>query len=96
MSLYRFHLGEVSKAEHYKVGFLRVRIAANNTSEGFLSEVRSALTDHAFVFQPTGGIFGRSKKVESPMPGHPTSDFSALVLEKILDAIDIRVERKSK
>ncbi len=97
MSVYRFHLNEISKAEHYKVGFLRIRIAANNTSGGFQGEVRSALTEKAFEFLPIlGGVLGRGKKVESPLPGHPTSDLSALVLNKVLEGLDVKVEKRSK
>lgn len=95
MSVYRFHLNEISKAEHYKVGFLRIRIAANNLGDGFQGEVRRALTEHAFAFEPTSsGLISRGKKVESPLPGHPASDLSAIVLTKLLDGLDLRVEKR--
>lgn len=93
MAVYRFHLHEISKAEHYKIGFMRIRIAANNTSPGFLSEVRLALTDQVFSFQPSSSGLVKGKHVESPLPGHPTSDISAMVLDKLLDKFEL-VEKK--
>jgi hypothetical protein len=92
MSVYRFHLNEVAKAEHYKLGFMRIRIAAHNTALGYKTEVRAALTDQAFGFQPATLLF-KSKSVESPLPGHPTSDAVALILDKILAKFDL-VEKK--
>ncbi|WP_397535875.1 hypothetical protein [Roseateles sp.] len=92
MSVYRFHLNEVAKAEHYRLGFLRVRVAAHNVTAGYQSEVRQALTDQAFNHTTQNGIF-KTKLVESPLPGHPTSDFAALLLDKILARFDI-VEKK--
>lgn len=94
MSVYRFHLNEISKAEHYKIGFMRIRIAANNVSPGFQSEVRQALTDQAFSFQVgSSGLF-KGKNIDSPLPGHPTSDVAAMVLDKLLDKFEL-VEKKA-
>jgi hypothetical protein len=59
---------------------------------GYQSEVRQALTDQAFNHTTQNGIF-KTKLVESPLPGHPTSDFAALLLDKILARFDI-VEKK--
>ncbi len=96
MSIYRFHLNEIAKAEHYKLGFLRIRIAANNTSKGFSSEVRQALTQTAFDYarQPIG--MGASKKIESPLPGYPSSDLAALILNKVFDQIEVKATKKPK
>jgi hypothetical protein len=94
VALYRFHLKEISRTEHYKIGFMRVRIAANNTTPGFSSEVRRCLTDAAFTYESS-----RSKKedkVESPLPGHPTSDIATAILNKVLDAVEISVEKRQK
>ncbi len=87
VSLYRFHLVEISRNEHYRIGFMRIRVAANNTGKGFAGEVRSALTEDAFRFEPPGRP--SKNRVESPVPGHPTSDLTALVLSKLLDQVDL-------
>lgn len=90
MAIYRFHLSEISRSEQLKVGFMRVRIAANNyDNQGFATEVRMALTDNAFTFQS-----GKDKKVESPLPGHPGSDLGALLVNKLLESIDFKVTKK--
>ncbi|MAY43231.1 MULTISPECIES: hypothetical protein [unclassified Neptuniibacter] len=91
MAIYRFHLNEISRSEQLKVGFMRIRIAANNhDKEGFLSEVRGALTNDAFTYQT-----GKEKKVESPLPGHPSSDISALLVNKLIDSIDLKIKDKN-
>jgi len=90
MSVYRFHLAEISRAQQYRFGLMRVRIAANNAeSIGFDTEVRQALTGNAFHFST-----GKDKKIESPLPGHPGSDAGALFVNKILEKIDIQVKTK--
>ncbi len=89
MAVYRFHLNEISRSEHYKMGFLRVRVAANNHNlEGFKTEVRQALTDGAFAYTATSLIGSKDKKVESPLPGHPTSDISVILLNKLLEGME--------
>ena len=93
-SLYRFHLNEISKMEHYKIGFLRIRIAANNISEGFEGEVRKALTESAFTFQPTYSGFGRPKKVDNPLLGHPGVDLTTTILNKLLDGVEVKPKRR--
>ena len=94
MSIYRFHLNEISKMEHFKIGFLRIRVAANNISEGFQGEVRNALTESAFTFQPTSSGFGRPKKVDNPFPGHPGVDLTTTILNKLLDGMEIKPRRR--
>ena len=90
MAIYRFHLTEISRAQQQKLGLQRIRIAANNSDkEGFGTEVREALTANAFVFSS-----GKEKKVESPLPGHPASDFATLFMNKLLDNISIDVKKK--
>ncbi|MCD1597027.1 hypothetical protein [Rheinheimera aquimaris] len=90
MAVYRFHLNEISRSEQLKVGFMRIRIAANNhDNQGFSTEVRMALTDNAFTFQT-----GKEKKVESPLPGHPSSDLGALLVNKLLESVDFKVTKK--
>ncbi|MBR9856763.1 MAG: hypothetical protein GYB38_03555 [Gammaproteobacteria bacterium] len=91
MAIYRFHLNEISRTEHYKIGFMRIRVAANNfDKEGFNSEVRLSLTADAFSYQPSSVFSGKEKKVESPLPGHPTSDLSAVLLNKLLDGLEVK------
>lgn len=87
VSIYRFHLKEISRTHHFKLGFRRVRIAANNTSEGFLGEVRTALTIDAFNFEDDRST--KKGRVENPLPGHPTSEITTAVINKILDAVDV-------
>lgn len=95
MSIYRFHLNEISKAEHYKIGFMRIRIAASNSKPQYQSEVRTALTERAFAYEaPSHGLF-KNKHIESPLPGHPTTDISAHLLDKLLDKFEL-VESKKK
>ncbi|CAA0099763.1 Uncharacterised protein [Halioglobus japonicus] len=90
MAIYRFHLNEISRSEQLKVGFMRIRIAANNhDNQGFSTEVRMALTDNAFTLQT-----GKEKKVESPLPGHPSSDLGALLVNKLLESVDFKVTKK--
>ena len=89
-SLYRFHQKEIAKNEHYKLGFLRIRIAAtNNEHDGFKDDVRSSLTLNAFTI-PSDGLFDRKdKKIDSPVPGHPTSDITTGLVNKLLESVDV-------
>lgn len=90
MAVYRFHLSEISRYSQLKFGFLRILIAANNFGNaGFSTEVRLALTKDAFKFQT-----GKEQRVESPLPGHPTADIGALLLNKILESLDVKVKKK--
>lgn len=92
MAIYRFHLSEISRSEQYRFGLLRIRISANNfEKEGFKSEVRESLTKDAFNFST-----GRGKNIDSPLPGHPTSDLGALLTNKLIDAIDVKVSPKKE
>lgn len=89
MALHRHHLNEVSKARHFKLGFQRVQIAAENYShDGYQTEVRQSLVEGAFSYNQVSSL--GSKKVESPMPGHPTSDISTLFLNKMLEAVEVK------
>jgi len=92
MAIYRFHLTEISRAQQQKLGLQRIRIAANNNDkDGFGSEVRESLTYGAFDYTT-----GKEKKMESPLPGHPTSDFATLFMNKVLDNINIDFKQKNK
>lgn len=94
-SFYRFHQKEVSKYEHYLIGFHRIGIAANNSPKKFEDQVRTALTREAFTYETSKGLFSKEKKIESPIPGHPTSDLATIMINRIFDAIEIK-ERKTK
>lgn len=90
MAIYRFHLSEISRSEQLKVGFMRIRIAANNyQNEGFSTEVRTALTADAFTYQT-----GKDKKIESPLPGHPSSDVGTLLVNKLIDNVELNLKSK--
>lgn len=89
-ALYRLHIKEIAKAEHNLVGFYRIRIAGDNYTEGFATEVREALALGAFYSESDStSIFDR-KKMESPVPGHPGSDIVTLVINKLLENIEIK------
>ncbi len=91
MAVYRFHLNEIARSEHYKIGFMRIRVAANNYKvEGFGSEVRDSLTNKAFTYNPSSVFKSKEKKVDSPLPGHPTSDLSTIVLNKLLESLEFK------
>ncbi|BBO83925.1 hypothetical protein DSCO28_44910 [Desulfosarcina ovata subsp. sediminis] len=51
-------------------------------------QVRDALTQNAFEYTT-----GKEKKVESPLPGHPSSDLVASVLDKLLENIEIKIKK---
>lgn len=87
VSVYRFHLTEIARNEQMKVGFWRIRIAANNTDKGFQSEVRQALTKDAFSYDRTKKV--KEKELESPVPGHPGSDIATALMNKIVEKIEI-------
>jgi len=86
MAVYRLHIGEASRLQHYIVGFMRVRVAGSNNTEGYQSDVREALTRGAFdyVAKPS-----KEGKVDSPLPGHPGADFTTSVLNKFLDSVEV-------
>ena len=94
--MYRFHQKEITKNEHHKLGFMRIRIAANNADrEGFKDEVRAALTLNAFSV-PSDSLFGKKEKeIESPLPGHPTSDLATGMVNKLLEQVDVVLKPKS-
>lgn len=91
MAVYRFRLNEIAKATHYKIGFMRIRVAANNFNrQGFHTEVRQSLTERAFDYSASSLLSSKGKQVESPLPGHPTSDISAMFLNKLLEGFELK------
>jgi predicted membrane protein len=95
IALYRFHMAEIARNEQMKLGFWRIRIAARNTTMGFQTEVRQSLTKDAFNFSLKGQK-EKGKEMESPVQGHPASDFATAILNKILDNVDVSVAKKDK
>lgn len=83
---YRFHVRESAKMDDYRIAFLRIRVAGRNYQKGWGSEVRNALTEDAFKINANENK--KSKKIDSPIPGHPGSDISALVIDKLLKIIE--------
>jgi len=92
VALYRFHLLEIARNEQIKLGFWRIRIAANNSKSGFDSEVRQALTKDAFLFDK-GSKSEKGKEMESPVPGHPGSDLATAVLNKLLENLEVKIKK---
>ncbi len=95
ISIYRFHLNEIARTEHYKMGFMRIRIAANNVdNKGFGSEVRIALTKDAFAYTPATLLSSsKDKKIDSPLSGYPTSDISTAIINKLFEKIEIKEKK---
>ena len=92
MAIYRLHVGQVSTFQKFSVGFMRIRVAGSNTTDGYKSEVRQALTKDAFetLADP------KSKKgIESPVPGHPGVDLSTAVVNKVLEGIEVVSKRRA-
>jgi len=93
VGLYRYHLKEISRLEKFELGLMRIRIAGNNfDNEGFRTEVRAALASGAFDSPPSGAL--RDGKIESPVPGHPSSDLGAAFLNKLLEAVEFVAKPK--
>ena len=93
MSVYRSHLNEIANTEHYRMGFLRVHLAAQSTSKGYQSEVRDALTDRAFT-PPARPTMGSRKAIESPLPGHLGVDALTVAINRMMDHFEIRAAKK--
>lgn len=96
MATYRFHLGEISRINHAQLGFMRIRVAARNSKPAFQTEVRKALTENAFTSLEGSGpsLLSKGKKIENPLPGHPASDLSTQVLNKIVEQLEISLKPK--
>lgn len=89
-SFYRFHLKEISKQEHYLIGFHRVRVAGNNSKTKYDDEVKISLTRNAFEFN-----IGKNEKISNPMPGNPSSDIAITLLNKVMDKLEFKEKKKS-
>lgn len=86
MAIYRFYLNEIARNQHYRMGFMRIRVAANNYGrEGFKTEVRRALTERAFDYVPASLVRSKDQKIESPLPGHPGSDIAAMLIDRLTE-----------
>ena len=96
VGLYRQHVREVTRNEQMRIGFHRIRIAANNASSlGFGTEVRVALTLGAFD-STREEVSSKGKKIDSPLPGHPGSDISSAILNRLLEQVDIVLQPRAK
>lgn len=91
ISLYRLHQSELLRSQQMAFGFIRIRIAAANPSDGYKTEVRESLTKGAFDYEKSTPWFDRGR-VKNPAPGHPGADLSTLVLNKLIDAIEIKIK----
>ena len=88
-ALYRSHLQEIARNQNFGNGLRRILIAATHGRKaGYQSEVRRALASGAFDFDGATALFGRSKKVDSLLPGHPMYDLMAAVMNKALEKVD--------
>lgn len=84
MTIYRHHLTEVSKCQHYKTAFTRVRVAMRSAENGERTAlIQAALLDRAFEYRS-----GKEKQIESPVPGHPASEASTMLLNRLLELIE--------
>jgi hypothetical protein len=92
-SLYRFHLKEISKHEHYLIGFQRIRIAGVNSSTKYDDEVKISLTKNAFYYESEGKAKQSDKSIESPIQGHPASDIATNLLNKILEKFEFKPKK---
>lgn len=91
-SFYRFHLKEVSKYEHSQLGYYRIRLAIDQSKTGFDDDIKFQIINNAFDI----GSKVSKDKVESPLPGNPSSDIFAMLVNKLTELIDeIRKTRKS-
>lgn len=91
-SFYRFHLKEISRQEHFLLGFHRIRIAAVNSSTKYDDEVLKALTKDAFYLHTQ--VQSSKSKLESPLQGHPGSDAATKILNKVLEQIEVTLKPK--
>ena len=88
LSLYRFHLNNIEKLEDKKLAFERILIAATLSKENeSFSEVKESLANNAFSFSK------EPKGIDSPIPGHYSSDLSVKLLNKIIDKINISIKK---
>ena len=91
MAVYRFHLTEIARAEHNKLGFMRIRVAANNYEKiGFQTDVRASLVNGAFNYDSQPMVSPKRKVVESPLPGHPSSDISTMLINKMFEGLEVK------
>jgi hypothetical protein len=95
VGLYRMHVREIVKNEHYRLALLRVGIAAANFEKpGYDTKVRVALLNNAFEIPSEPKLFEKTRKLESPLPGHPTSDLMTGIVNKILEKFEVEVKPK--
>ena len=92
MSIYKHHLTEISKAQHYKTAFTRMQVALESAEHNERSIlVQAALVERAFEYRS-----GKEKQIESPVPGHPMADASAFLLDKLVETLAVGKRAKSE
>jgi hypothetical protein len=96
VGLYRTHLREIIRNEAFLFALLRIKAAAPGGNEAIDPEVKACLLKDPFEVPREPSILRREKKIESPLPGHPTSDLSALLLNKVLDQVELVMKPKDK
>lgn len=88
MAVYRHHLIEISKCQYFRIAFMRIEAATDESLSGKNNSLlKASLVNRAFDYRS-----GKEKTVESPLPGHPAFDASTEVVNKLLEVI----ESKSK
>jgi hypothetical protein len=92
-SFYRFHVKEAAKYEHFVIGFHRISIAGTYSTTKFDDEVKASLARDAFLADQK---MSKQSKVESPIPGHPTSDIGTALANKLLEGFDVLAKPKGQ
>ncbi|MCW7460396.1 hypothetical protein ND856_19000 [Leptospira bandrabouensis] len=88
LALYRLHIREANKYEHFKIGLIRIRIALVFSSEENLPI--ASLVENVFNFNDEKN----KNKFSSPIPGALTADSIVLFMNKIDLFIETLKNRK--
>ncbi|MCI5123277.1 MAG: hypothetical protein D3925_02060 [Candidatus Electrothrix sp. AR5] len=85
VSLYRFHQTTALKEENNLTSFLMLDIALG-TNPTIEEKVKKMIIDKSFLAR----IDTKNKKTTSPLPGHPVSDGTTLLVNRLMDLIEKR------
>jgi hypothetical protein len=96
VGLYRTHLREINRNEVFLFALLRIQAAASAGDAAIDPDVKACLLKDPFEVPREPSILRREKNIESPLPGHPTSDLSAMLVNKLLDQVELIVKPKDK
>ena len=84
MAIYRHHLIEISKCQYFRIAFMRIEAATDDILNGEdKSVLKSSLADRAFDYRS-----GKETKIEGPLPGHPTSDATTAIINRLLELLE--------